>query len=264
MSQYNPTLHHRRSIRSKGYDYSKEGLYFLTCCCQNREHFFGEIVEGEMFLNEAGEMICEVWETMPERFKNITLHEFIVMPNHFHAVVEIVRATLVVAQNPANQTRESGPGIGEEDGRGEGERRGRGQGQPQGIAPTMDGGIDPTMDGEIASTIDRITPSNDGIALTNESNALKAIVIGDLVSAFKSITTVKYIAGVKNNGWKRFDGKLWQRNYYEHIIRHDIALANITNYIMTNPKKWEEDRFKSFGRPLWSPKPITIQSKEKK
>ena len=67
--------------------------------------------------------------------------------------------------------------------------------------------------------------------------------IGDIVDAFKSITTVKYIQGVKVKGWKRFDGKLWQRDYYEHIIRNETALHNITNYIIDNPGKWNEDRF---------------------
>ncbi|MDR0881010.1 MAG: hypothetical protein LBP55_00470 [Candidatus Adiutrix sp.] len=58
---------------------------------------------------------------------------------------------------------------------------------------------------------------------------------------FKTMTTNEYIRGVKDNGWKRFDGKLWQRNYYEHIIRNDDEYLRIANYVINNPLNWEED-----------------------
>ena len=67
--------------------------------------------------------------------------------------------------------------------------------------------------------------------------------IGDIMNAFKSITTVEYIRGVKNSGWKPFDGKLWQRNYYEHIIRNEKSYETISEYILNNPAKWQNDKF---------------------
>jgi hypothetical protein len=69
--------------------------------------------------------------------------------------------------------------------------------------------------------------------------------IGDMMDAYKSITTVEYIRGVKTMGWKRFDGKIWQRNYYENIIRNEQSYNNISNYIINNPSRWEEDKFNS-------------------
>jgi len=60
---------------------------------------------------------------------------------------------------------------------------------------------------------------------------------------FKTMTTNEYIRGVKKYGWQRFNGKLWQRNYWEHIIRDDNELARIANYIITNPRKWQNDQF---------------------
>ncbi|MDR2968246.1 MAG: hypothetical protein LBV32_01425 [Tannerellaceae bacterium] len=57
MTKYNPNIHHRRSIRLHGYDYSQEGLYFVTICVQNRECLFGEIMDGEMILNEIGRIV---------------------------------------------------------------------------------------------------------------------------------------------------------------------------------------------------------------
>lgn len=87
---YNPAKHHRRSIRLKGYDYSQTGLYFITLCCQDRICRFGEIENGKIVLNDAGEIVKNEWLKLTGRFSNIKLHEFIVMPNHLHAILEIV------------------------------------------------------------------------------------------------------------------------------------------------------------------------------
>ncbi len=64
-----------------------------------------------------------------------------------------------------------------------------------------------------------------------------------MVGAFQSITTVGYIRGVKNKNWQPFDGKLWQRNYWEHIIRNEKSYQNISEYIINNPLKWDDDKF---------------------
>ena len=60
---------------------------------------------------------------------------------------------------------------------------------------------------------------------------------------FKTMTTNAYIRGVKNHNWRRFDGKLWQRNYYNHIIRNDRAYQKISTYILNNPVTWKGDKF---------------------
>jgi putative transposase len=67
--------------------------------------------------------------------------------------------------------------------------------------------------------------------------------IGEMVGAFQSIVTVEYIRGVKFLGWKPFNGKLWQRNYYEHIIRNEQSHQTISEYIINNPTKWKNDKF---------------------
>ncbi|NOY58779.1 MAG: transposase [Calditrichaeota bacterium] len=200
MARYDPRIHHRRSIRLKGYDYSQPGLYFITICTQNLEHFFGEIRNGIMGLNDAGIMVHNEWISIPERFPNVKLHEFVVMPNHFHSIMEItVGATLVVAPRVAAPNDAQ---INE---------NARGQpGQPQGVAPT---------------------------------GKNKPKTVGDIVGAFQSIVTVKYIDGVKNNHWRRFNGKLWQRNYWEHIIRNENEYIRISEYIKNNPLNWKDDKF---------------------
>lgn len=191
--KYNPNIHHRKSIRLKGYDYAQAGLYFITICLKNRLCLFGEIVNGEMMLNDAGRMVENEWLKLPQRFPNIELHEFVIMPNHFHAIMEIaVGATLVVAPNDT-----VAPNIesGQHD-----------MGQQQGIAPT------------------------------------KPKTVGDMVGAFQSIVNVEYIRGVNNLKWESFNGKLWQRNYWEHIIRDEQFYQRIAEYIINNPKNWNNDK----------------------
>lgn len=204
---YNPNKHHRRSIRLKGYDYSQAGLYFITICVQDRKCLFGNIVNGEMILNDAGKMADNEWVKIPERFTNVQLHEYMVMPNHFHAIMEIVGATLVVApdnvvtQNNTSVIRDNASVIRDN------ESVDDEKGQPQGIAPT------------------------------------KPKTVGDIVGAFQSIVTVEYIHGVKQLGWQWFNGKLWQRNYWEHIIRDEQSYQHISAYIISNPKNWDGDKF---------------------
>ncbi|MBP6410533.1 MAG: transposase [Pseudarcicella sp.] len=64
-----------------------------------------------------------------------------------------------------------------------------------------------------------------------------------VIQWFKTMTTNEYIRGVKNSSWQSFSGKLWQRNYYEHIIRNEHSEETISNYIICNPSKWSDDRF---------------------
>ncbi len=83
--------HGRHTIRLKDYDYSQEGAYFITICIQNRQCLFGDIKDGNMFLNQAGEMVRSVWENLPRRFVHVISDEYIVMPNHIHGVIIIDR-----------------------------------------------------------------------------------------------------------------------------------------------------------------------------
>ena len=177
----------RHSIRLYEYDYSQEGLYFVTICTKDKVCLFGDIVDGEMVLNDVGKMINEQWHNLKQYYINIDLHEYIVMPNHIHSIIQIVDDVVGV---PLVGTRNI-------------------NGQPQGIAPTT----------------------------------LNSKTLGDIIGSFKSITTNLYIHGVKQNNWTAFNGKLWQRNYYEHIIRNDDSYQKITEYICENPKYWQTDDY---------------------
>jgi putative transposase len=66
--------------------------------------------------------------------------------------------------------------------------------------------------------------------------------LATVVQWFKTMSTNAYIRGVKQDGWPTFRGKLWQRGYYDHILRNDQDLDNARRYIMGNPALWEQDR----------------------
>ena len=105
---YNPQNHHRRSIRLKGYDYSQEGLYFITICTQNRACLFGKIENGKMILNEYGQIACNEWIKTTEIRNNVELCEFVIMPNHIHGIIRLFgRGELHSPHNSAHSPNNS-------------------------------------------------------------------------------------------------------------------------------------------------------------
>lgn len=65
--------------------------------------------------------------------------------------------------------------------------------------------------------------------------------VGEVVGAFKSLTTHEYTIGVAKSRWPAFPGRLWQRNYFERVVRNDVELEKFRDYILTNPARWAED-----------------------
>jgi len=204
--KFDPYKHHRHSIRLKGYDYTQAGGYYVTIVAQGRECFFGAIRNGEMELNDVGQMVVKWWDELPHKFPSVTADMFVVMPNHFHGILvihETVGADLRVCPD-------SGAHTGEHMGAHMGEHTGAHMGAHTGA--------------HIGSPLPR-------------PNA----PLSQIIQWFKTMTTNEYIRGVKQFGWSPFEGKLWQRNYYEHIIRGQADYERIANYIAANPAKWDED-----------------------
>ncbi|MNK30625.1 Transposase IS200 like protein [compost metagenome] len=189
-----PKQFNRRSIRLKGYDYSKEGLYFVTICCQDRAYRFGKVVNGQMALNAAGLMVDKWIQEIQNKFPDIQINEYVIMPNHIHIIIE-------------------NTGIAMNNG-----------------AVRVDLCVDPNDDNN-----DIKRPAAEG---EHTGSPLHRVV-----KWFKTMTTNSYIQGVKTLGWEPFNKKIWQRNYYEHIIRDDRAYHNIAQYIKNNPLNWDKDKF---------------------
>jgi REP element-mobilizing transposase RayT len=183
---YEPKIHHRRSIRLKLYDYSARGWYFVTICVQEKEHLLAEVGDGGMRLNEAGQIVQRAWQILPARFPGISLDDHVVMPNHFHGIVQFVGAVLAPPGNEVGAV----------------------------LAP----------------------PRRHGTA-SHQGAASSAPTLGAVVRAFKSLSAIAVNALLSRQG-----RPLWQRNYYEHIIRDERELWMIREYIRTNPQRWGFDR----------------------
>ena len=83
------SLKKRKSIRLLDYDYSQNGMYFVTICTQNRQCIFGDIKNGKMMLSDIGEITNNCWYGIPQHFSQASLHEFVIMPDHIHGIIEI-------------------------------------------------------------------------------------------------------------------------------------------------------------------------------
>lgn len=159
---YDPNMHHRRSIRLQGYDYSQAGAYFITTCTHGRERLFGEIVSGALQPSSYGRIVVEWWNTIPEHLPGVELDEFVLMPNHMHGIV---------------------------------------------------------------------------VLTTHGSTSQQLPTLGRVVAYFKyqstkGVNQIRSASGVP----------VWQRNYYEHIIRNQAALRRIREYIVNNPQQWQLDQ----------------------
>jgi putative transposase len=195
VSRYDPQIHHRRSIRLKGYDYAQEGAYFITICAYNRECLFGEIDHDDAIPSAFGEVVRDEWVKSSEIRAEIQLGEFVIMPNHFHAIAQIV------------------------DGRGD---------RP--VARTGDWPVARTGDWPVARTGHAPTPP------VGPTPGPKSKSIGALVAGFKSAVT-KRINAIRNSP----GAPVWQRGYWEHIIRDEADYRRIAEYITQNPRRWADD-----------------------
>ena len=88
-----------------------------------------------------------------------------------------------------------------------------------------------------------LVPAHDVMPVNTRATTRVAPTLGDVIGAYKSVVTVQYARAVNVRGWPRFRKRLWQRNYYEHVIRNAESLNRIRQYILDNPRHWYEDRY---------------------
>ena len=203
--KFNPHKHHRRSIRLQGYDYSRDGLYFITICCQDRAHLFGEVQNKEMLLNPFGEIALQEWLNTNAVRNNVVVHELVVMPNHLHGIVEITHK------------------------KGEDEI-----GSFQSPSHTI-GAI---VRGYKIATIKKIKDSIEGSKGDSKGDSKGELQFAPTAPTAPTASTASTVGKIISLNYK-----IWQRNYYEHIIRDHQEYHRISEYIKDNPAKWEEDKF---------------------
>jgi len=192
----------RRSVRLKGYDYSRAGAYFVTICTLNRECLFGEIkaLGSEPLLNECGEIALDCWNAIPGHFQGVELDEFVVMPNHVHGILII---------------HDHGRGTGWGD-----DRRGTANG---------DGCRGTGCDNDRRGTACR-APT------TEKFGKPVAGSLPTIIRSFKSAVTKRIHERRGTSGCP-----VWHQNYYEHVVRDQDGLNRIREYILLNPVRWLED-----------------------
>jgi len=169
-------LHHRRSTRLGGYDYSTEGAYFVTITTYRRTFLFGEILEGLPSLNQYGRYVQECWQEMPVHSADVQCDAFIVMPNHIHGIVIF-----------------SGVGTGK-------------------------------------------VRARHALPLQRDFGRPPANSLHSVVGSFKSAAArrINILRGTPA-------APVWQRNYYERVIRNEGELYAFREYIKANPTNWQSD-----------------------
>lgn len=159
-SSFDPSLHHRRSIRLRGYDYSQGSTYFVTIVAHGGEPLFGRVSPRGVALSQAGQIVHETWEALPHHYPHVVLDAWIIMPDHVHGLLWLTS---------------------------EGERGEAGRPRP---------------------------------------------ALSEIVRALKSFSACRI------NEWRGTTGRVWQRSYYEHIVRDEHDLLRIRAYIAENPTRW--------------------------
>ncbi len=206
--KFDPQIHRRRSFRLKDFDYSRAGAYFVTLVTRNRITMFGEIVEGVMRMNQLGQITQNVWEQIQDFFP-IQHDEWVIMPNHLQAILWIHESHI----------------------------------------------------GEASEIIKTYIPKilAEDASLQRKAFGTKKGSLGAIIQNFKSISTRKIhqwthdqcmgeaFTTIEFQTPSRFPVNaspqhIWQRNYYEHVVRNQVELDRIRLYIIDNPRKWAEDR----------------------
>ena len=167
--------HH--SIRLPGRDYSAPGLYFVTICTHEKVCILGNRNGEHLESSRLGQIVHETWIAIPNHFPQVNLHDFVIMPNHLHGLIQIARQ--VGAQHAAP-----------------------------------------------------LQPTN----TTNQPHpAVRPGSLGAIVRSFKAAATLR---ARRELAWKN---ELWQRNYFERVLRDGQEFSDATRYIRENPLKWALD-----------------------
>lgn len=206
----------RKSPRKNNWNYEMDGDYFVTICTENREHYFGEIIDNKMHYSHAGIIAYLLWMEMKHRTKNVLYRDFIVMPNHTHAIITLKN------QHSENISPNNLPFLSD-----------------KALISNNSSSL-PDKLNEISinkyndNNIKKKLPSQ-GISYTQHrfqhqgKNSLSSII-----GSYKSAVT-KY-CNLLQIPFK------WQSRFHDHIIKDEIEYENISRYIRNNPLKWKKNK----------------------
>lgn len=220
------------SARLRNWDYASRGIYFVTLCTKNREHFFGQIIKPmidkehfEMQLSEIGKIVESEWLRTPEirQDMNLELGEYQVMPNHFHAILIIGENQFNIKElnhetnkNSIATCRDAMP------------RASIKSNSESDINPDLVTDFNPKFENDLFDA------SNLNLSCKNKF-APQSKNLGSIMRGFKSAVTMYALDHNIVSGW--------QTRFYDHIIRDYDEYQQIAHYIRNNPNNWEHDKF---------------------
>ena len=190
-----------QTTRLAGWDYASQGYYYITICTQDREHFFGHVEGGEMWLTALGNEARKCWNAIPHHFPFVELDAFVIMPDHMHGVLYIDRGD-EEKRGAMNRAYTSG-------------EKGGATGMHNPMLSKSLGRVVRWYKGRTTYEIRRLGPGRGlGRGLDRGIDAIHR-VSPPAVSSFS-----------------------WQSRYYDHIVRSEADLDRIRTYIHNNPAHW--------------------------
>ena len=202
-------------MRLRGYDYSQSGAYFVTICARHRKCLFGSITDGKMRLSEIGQIVLEYWKRIPQHFPSVKLGEFVIMPNHMHGIITFGIPEISATHLPEN-TRD---------------RRGE---------------VSSPLRDIITCGISEVNATHLPENTRDRRGEVSSPSLGRIVAYFKYQSTKRI-----NQHRNMPETRIWQRNYYDHIIRDAPDLQRLCQYIQNNPMKWELDQLHPDNPSRW-------------
>jgi putative transposase len=225
------TLPQRKPLRLNGYDYAHNGAYYITICTQNRECLFGEIIDGKMVLNKAGCLVEKALKITCQMRTDVSLDKYVIMPNHIHAIIYIGTQSGQIGTMQSSPTHHDltvgADCIRPQTGPNDTHQTGTMQSSP----PTHH---DLTVGADCIRP--KTGPNDTHQTGTMQSSRKVKSVLGHVVRGIKSNATSHI-----NPDWIESRQSIWQRGYYDHIIRNEADLTRIREYILNNPAQWALD-----------------------
>lgn len=239
----------KKQHRLPGYDYSSPGWYFITVCTKNKELFLGDIIENQMVLSKVGGIAKIFWLEIPERFSNVLLDAWVIMPNHLHGILKIMDEDLnfngnwMVNRTGVNKVgRETSNVVSEN-------RSNIISGNALWRVPTILNSpaypsLYPNPNLETTKIFSATSNRTKDVTLDDKNDVstgihpLKKNSISSVINHFKG--NVKRYCN--KHGMEYFE---WQSRFHDRIIRNEKALWTIRRYIQENPERWQKDRFRS-------------------
>ena len=211
-----------QSTRLQNWDYAGNGIYFITIVTQNHECILGQIKNNKMILSDFGKIVKNEFLKSFEIRDELFLDEFIIMPNHLHAIIILKKTNKIELNDELNDLK-------------------------NGSHDLLDGSHVETHGRASLQQQQQPTLSE---KLKNQSIFMrKPKSISSFIGGFKSAINTKIDDYIDKNNLKipkyNKNNHFFQTNYHDHIIRNDKSFARIKNYIINNPKKWNIDKFNS-------------------